>query len=272
MAERRMFAKSVISSARFLRMPPSSRLLYYDLGMQADDDGVVEAFTVMRTTGATEDDLRVLCSKGFVVVLNEDLVSYIKDWKTNNFIRNDRYRPTIYKELIVKMNCVDEPPTDGIPNVNQMDTQDRIGKDRIETGEDREDEDRDNASSSVSEVISYLAKYGVEGLPKSTIAELEGYISDMGKEVCLKAVDAAVDAGMVSWGYVRGVLVKKKAQGVRSIEDWEHVEAKRDQEKKYAAESRRNIFMQIAREEGIIPDNKSTFHGFRAKSALDDFG
>lgn len=64
MAERRMFAKSVINSARFLTMPPSSRLLYYDLGMAADDDGVVEAFTVMRTTGAADDDLRVLVSKG----------------------------------------------------------------------------------------------------------------------------------------------------------------------------------------------------------------
>lgn len=65
MAERRMFAKSVINSARFLTMPPSSRLLYYDLGMAADDDGVVEAFTVMRTTGAADDDLRVLVSKGW---------------------------------------------------------------------------------------------------------------------------------------------------------------------------------------------------------------
>ena len=71
MAERRMFAKSVIGSARFLRMPSTSRLLYYDLGMQADDDGVVKAFSVMRTTGATEDDLRVLASKGFVSVLKE---------------------------------------------------------------------------------------------------------------------------------------------------------------------------------------------------------
>lgn len=58
-------------------MPPTSRLLYYDLGMQADDDGVVEAFAVMRTTGANEDDLKVLATKGFVRVLNEDLVTYI---------------------------------------------------------------------------------------------------------------------------------------------------------------------------------------------------
>lgn len=65
MAERRMFARSIIGSARFPRMPPTSRLLYYDLGMEANDDGCVEAFAIMRKTGAAEDDLRVLVSKGF---------------------------------------------------------------------------------------------------------------------------------------------------------------------------------------------------------------
>lgn len=95
-----MFAKSVIGSARFLRMPATSRLLYYDMGMDADDDGVVEAFSVMRKTGATEDDLRVLASKGFVRVMNEDLVSYILDWNTNNQIRKDRYHESVYKSLI----------------------------------------------------------------------------------------------------------------------------------------------------------------------------
>ena len=126
MAERRMFAKSIIGSARFLRMPPSSRLLYYDLGMYADDDGVVEAFSVMRQTGATEDDLRVLVSKGFVRVLNDDLVSYIMDWSVNNSIRKDRYHPSIYKDLVLQL-------TDGIPSDNQMATngKPRLGKDSI---------------------------------------------------------------------------------------------------------------------------------------------
>ncbi|MFR5026440.1 MAG: hypothetical protein ACLTC3_09855 [Evtepia gabavorous] len=86
-AERRMFSKSIIGAARFLRMPATSRLLYYDLGMQADDDGVVEAFSVMRLTGATEDDLRVLVTKGFVRVLNDDLVTLISDWSKNNLIK-----------------------------------------------------------------------------------------------------------------------------------------------------------------------------------------
>lgn len=122
-----MFAKAIIGSARFLRMPATSRLLYYDLGMEADDDGCVEAFAVMRKTGANDDDLRVLVSKGFVRVLNEDLVSLILDWKTNNYIQKDRYRPSIYAKLI------DQPPldTECIQAVSETDTQVRLGKDSL---------------------------------------------------------------------------------------------------------------------------------------------
>lgn len=128
MAERRVFAKAVIGSARFLRMPPTSRLLYYDLGMAADDDGIVEAFSVMRTTGATEDDLRVLASKEFVHVLNEDLVTYITDWERNNYIQKDRYRPSVYAELLVKLGDGNTVDTVCIQDVSRMDTQVKLGK------------------------------------------------------------------------------------------------------------------------------------------------
>jgi len=128
MAERRMFAKSVIGSARFLRMPPSSRLLYFDLGMAADDDGVVEAFSVMRMTGATEDDLRVLASKRFVTVLNEDLVTYITDWTTNNQLRKDRYHPSVYAELLVRLGDGNNLATDWQPSGNQMETESSLVK------------------------------------------------------------------------------------------------------------------------------------------------
>lgn len=155
MAERRMFAKSVINSARFLRMPPTSRLLYYDLGMAADDDGVVEAFAVMRVTGAVDDDLRVLITKGFVTVLdNDDLISYINDWTTNNKIRPDRKTETVYKDLLLQVlpDAVLIPPRDradtkskhGRPVDVQRTTDgqpmDGIGKDRI--GKDRTGKNR----------------------------------------------------------------------------------------------------------------------------------
>lgn len=142
MAERRMFAKSIINAGRFLRMPPTSRLLYYDLGMAADDDGVVEAYSVMAQTKATEDDLRVLVAKGYVRILNDDLVSQICDWSTNNLIRGDRYRKSIYAELISPQpsdnQMAPKPRQDGThmeptwnPHDNQMEPQDRLGKDRL---------------------------------------------------------------------------------------------------------------------------------------------
>lgn len=139
MAERRMFAKSVIGSARFLRMPATSRLLYYDLGMEADDDGCVEAFSVMRRTGATEDDLRVLASKGFVRVLNDDLVSYIMDWNTNNKIRKDRYHQGVYKGLIegfcnVALAYDNQLTTTCQPSDCEMAPEVRLGKDRLVEG------------------------------------------------------------------------------------------------------------------------------------------
>lgn len=127
MAERRMFAKSVIGSARFLKMPSTSRLLYYDLGMQADDDGIVEAFPVMRLTGATEDDLRVLASKGFVRVLNEDLVTYISDWKRNNLIKKDRYTPSIYRELLIQLSDGTQMEPVWNPNGTHLEPQVRLG-------------------------------------------------------------------------------------------------------------------------------------------------
>lgn len=103
MAERRMFSKRIINSARFLKMPVSTQCLYFHLGLHADDDGIVEAYTVMNSIGATEDDLRVLMSKGFVYVLNDDLVTYITDWKENNKIRADRKINSIYQELLIKV-------------------------------------------------------------------------------------------------------------------------------------------------------------------------
>lgn len=103
MAERRMFARKIINSAKFLKMPASSQALYFHLGLNADDDGIVEAFPIMRQMGASEDDLKILVAKGFVIVLNEDLVAYITDWQSHNRIRADRKIDSIYKPLLLQM-------------------------------------------------------------------------------------------------------------------------------------------------------------------------
>ncbi|MGF0064359.1 hypothetical protein ACQRCQ_03670 [Lachnospiraceae bacterium SGI.085] len=70
-----MFSSRVTESTRFLKMPATSQNLYFHLGMHADDDGVVEAYPVMRLTRATEDDLKILISKGFASEITNDLVA-----------------------------------------------------------------------------------------------------------------------------------------------------------------------------------------------------
>lgn len=103
MAERRMFSKTIVESARFLKMPVSSQNLYFHLGLNADDDGVVEAYAVINLVKANEDDLRVLLGKGFVQILNDDLVTYIVDWRMHNKIRADRKKDSAYKDLLIKV-------------------------------------------------------------------------------------------------------------------------------------------------------------------------
>ena len=148
MARTRMFANAVIGSARFLRLSVGARLLYFDLGMRADDDGAVEAFAVMRTCGVGENALQELIDGGFLVLLNDDQVCYITHWHENNKIRKDRYRRGLYYDLIPGHAPDDQGAPDGQPSDNQLTTkcqptdnqmtaQERIGKDR--KGKDRQD-------------------------------------------------------------------------------------------------------------------------------------
>ena len=97
MANRRMFSRSITGSGRFLRLSPQARALYYDLGMEADDDGFAEAYVRMLATGSTEETLMELSDKGFITILDwDDLVIHINGWQENNLIRKDRYTPSRY--------------------------------------------------------------------------------------------------------------------------------------------------------------------------------
>ena len=98
MANRRMFARTVTTSGRFLRLSAQSRLLYFSLGMEADDDGFVEGLSQLMLSGSGMEHLEELEQRGFVQVCDwENLVVYIRDWRENNLIRADRYTPSVYR-------------------------------------------------------------------------------------------------------------------------------------------------------------------------------
>lgn len=143
MAERRMFSKTIIDSDAFLDMPLTTQALYFHLSMRADDEGFINnPKKIMRMIGASEDELKLLIAKSFIIPF-ESGVCVIKHWKIHNYLRNDRFKPTVYtdekSQLVEKDNkaysirqlvpAVGIPL--GIPNADQMETQDRLGKDSI---------------------------------------------------------------------------------------------------------------------------------------------
>lgn len=98
MADKRMFSLKIVDSDLFLDMPLSSQCLYFHLSMRADDDGFVNnPKKIIKIIGANEDDLKILIAKGFVIVFDQGII-VITHWKINNFIRKDRYKPTMYIE------------------------------------------------------------------------------------------------------------------------------------------------------------------------------
>ncbi len=137
MAERRMFAKTIIDSDAFLDMPLSTQALYFHLSMRADDDGFINnPKKIQRMIGASDDDLKLLIAKSFLIPFESGIV-VIKHWKIHNYIQKDRYKKTVYAEE-AKMLGIKENKAytldlnnECIQNVYNSDTQVRLGKDSI---------------------------------------------------------------------------------------------------------------------------------------------
>ena len=209
MANRRMFSRAITGSGRFLRLSAQARALYYDLGMEADDDGFVEAFVRLRATGAEEVQLRELEQAGLILVLDEyNLVVYIQDWSINNTIRRDRYTPSIYQSLYLQFaqaaekpeyprpepdeepediqpEADEEPEPAGQPSGNQPATGGQPGDNQrsttgfsfdaalatqVRSGKDRVEKDRKEKNMTAQKNIGHNSS-GAVGLPRACARE-----------------------------------------------------------------------------------------------------
>ena len=132
MAERRMFAKTIIDSDAFLDMPLSAQCLYFHLCMRADDDGFVNnPRRIMRMVNATDDDAKILIGKKFLIAFESGVI-VIKHWRIHNYIRKDTYNETKYKEEKSELE-LDENSSYTLRGrlVDGSSTQVRLGKDRL---------------------------------------------------------------------------------------------------------------------------------------------
>lgn len=99
-----MFSLNVVDTDDFIEMPVSSRLLYYELGMRADDDGFVDNWKkIIKMTGLAEDDMKILIAKQYIIPF-ENGVIVIRHWRLNNYLRNDRHHPTTHQKELSQLS------------------------------------------------------------------------------------------------------------------------------------------------------------------------
>lgn len=167
MAERRMFAKSVMDSDDFMSLPFSAQAVYVHLAMRADDDGFVgNAKSILRMVGGGSKEFNLLTDKGYIRVFDSGVVAIVH-WKTHNYIQKDRYKPSIYREEKAQMYPDNDKNDEANSCVSNPDTQDRIGKDRLgkdstdkdSTGKDRLDKDSTDEEKAGEENADEVSTY-----------------------------------------------------------------------------------------------------------------
>ncbi len=239
MAEKRMFAKSIIDSDLFIDMPTSTRLLYYDLGMRADDDGFVDSpKKIMKITGATMDDLNILILKNFIIPFESGII-VIKHWKINNSIQKDRYHPTKYisekNSLVTSENkeylrCIQngyiaestknqEKEAECIQDVSNLDTEIRLDKTRLDKiSIDIEEEENINAREEESQVLKIASEEFVNVTPM-IYEMLLSYEKDYGEEIVILAIKECVKYNARSMAYLETILKNWRGKSLEEVKE-----------------------------------------------------
>ncbi|MGQ7441002.1 DnaD domain-containing protein [Streptococcus suis] len=227
MAQRRMFSKEITTSDHFVDMPQSTQLLYFHLGMEADDEGFIgNARMLSRAYGANSDDLKLLQAKGFIIIF-ESGVTVVKDWNLNNQIRKDRLKPTIYqaeKSLLTLDNTGvyqldNQMTTKPQPNDNQMTTKcpHRLGKDSID--KDSIGEQQLGAGAEKNIIFEKLKEaFGEMSISGTITNEANDLVAVHGQELLLYALDETILNGGRSIRYTRSILERWQGEGLRTVE------------------------------------------------------
>lgn len=217
-----MFNKSITNSSKFLKMPMTSRLLYYDLGMNADDDGFVEHFMVLRMTRATQQDLGVLEANGLIKIFDENVL-WIKDWKENNYIQKDRYQPSKYLQVYeLDTICIQDVYT---------------GKDRLELGKDS----IDKINSNTTTIYEYVEQNFGRPLSPTEVNKIESWLLSYTPDIIKYAVEVATLNNKRTFSYVNGILKNWKSCNYQTLEEIKENEIKKKDNKSMTEEEKEQM-------------------------------
>ena len=226
MAQRRMFSKKITDTDSFLDMPLSTQALYFHLNMGADDEGFVDNVKkIQRSIGASNDDLKILVGKGFLIPFESGVV-VIRHWRIHNYIQADRFQATIHqneKEQLEfdKSKIASIKPLDQcIQNVSKMDTQVRLGEDRLD--KDRLDKvNYLNSGEEKEKSLSQIIKSTSVKINDRQIQQIQEYIGldNMTVDMIEYAVQLTEDAGAESFNYLNKILKSWKDKGLTSLDE-----------------------------------------------------
>lgn len=237
MANRRMLSKTVVQTQRFLRLPLEAQALYCHLVVNADDDGIVEAFPVMRMINANEDSLNLLTLKHYLFLLNNEMVYFIKDFFEQNTIKADRYTPSSHRQLLIDylkdnqlleslnlgprlinylQNTRVQVGTSLDPDGNRNIIKDKISKDRI--GKDKLSQDKigldsDPISSRLTDDIWLMETLWHRELTQQEKVLLDGLtVNDSLLQLAIQKT-AELEPKKQNMSYVKGILMNWEARG-----------------------------------------------------------
>lgn len=237
MANRRMLSKTVVQTQRFLRLPLEAQALYCHLVVNADDDGIVEAFPVMRMINANEDSLNLLTLKQYLLLLNNEMVYFIKDFFEQNTIKADRYTPSSHRQLLIDylkdnqlLECLNLGPRlinylqntllqvgasldpDGNRNIiKDKISKDRIGKDKL--SQDKIGLDNDPISSQLTDDIWLMETLWHRELTQQEKVLLEGFAANHSLLQLAIQKTAELEPKKQNMSYVKGILMNWEARG-----------------------------------------------------------
>lgn len=195
MASRRMFSLHVVDTDKFIDMSVSARLLYYELGMRADDDGFISSpLKIIRSVGCSTDDLKLLIAKGYVISFDSGII-VIRHWKMNNYIQKDRYNKTIYQDEAKTLSLTDSvynSDTDCIQTVYTG--KDRIGKDIIHSRASST-----SYASEIKEIVDYLNQAAGTTYRDSTKNTIKHITARLKEGYTVAEIKTVIDSKVKEW-------------------------------------------------------------------------
>lgn len=267
----RMISKTVTQTQRFLQLPLETQALYFHLLQNTDDDGVVEAFPIVRMTGASEDSLKLLEVKKFVKPLNDEMVYFVVDFHEQNTIRADRKVNSTYIDLLkevepdlklvepkTRADMRKKPPESVDENTDrhwtvrgqQKISKDKVNKDKINKSKSVEVED-----SKVNSAATEKSDFNIYQYYQERIGVLDGFqmeqlrefieIDKMEIALVKRAIDKAADNSKRNFGYIKKILQNWAQNGILTV-------IQQDEEQRQYTESRNGqAFQDLGRDEEL---------------------